>query len=108
MAYDTAILDLLREVCADITNGERKMFGSYTLMLDGHMLVSAWEDGWLARVGPDAMEAATALGTEPFAPMGGKGMKGIVYADVDALEDDEKRDALIGMALRFVGSLPPK
>ncbi|MEM6896456.1 MAG: TfoX/Sxy family protein [Pseudomonadota bacterium] len=108
MAYDAAILDLLREACADITTGERKMFGSHALMLDGHMLVAAWGDGWLARVGPGATEDALALGTEPFAPMGGKGMRGIVYADIDALEDEARREALLRMALDFVSALPLK
>ena len=107
MAYDPVILELLREACAPYTSTERKMFGSHALMLDGHMLVAAWQDGWLARVGPEATEEALALGTEPFAPAGNP-MKGIVLADMEALEDEEKREALLQMSLAVVTSLPPK
>ncbi|MEO0486681.1 MAG: TfoX/Sxy family protein [Pseudomonadota bacterium] len=107
MPYDPAILDMLRDACADWPTTERKMFGSHCLMLDGHMLVGAWHEGWLARVGPDGMAAALELGTEPFAPAG-RPMNGIVLADAEALENPDQRDDLIALALRFVSSLPPK
>ncbi|MEM1235481.1 MAG: TfoX/Sxy family protein [Pseudomonadota bacterium] len=108
MAHDAAILELLREYAGDIATGERKMFGAHALMLNGNMFLAAYGGDWHARVGPDGMAAAEALGAVPFAPKGGRGMKGIAAADMAMLEDEDIREKIIALAVSFVETLPPK
>jgi len=109
MAYDAGLLALLREDLTE-TQGvaEKKMFGGVCLMLSGHMLCGVHKDGGMFRVGKDNYAAALAInGARPLG-FTGRPMGGMVDVDDAAMGDDEKRHALLALALNFVESLPPK
>ncbi len=87
---------------------EKKMFGGLAFMLSGHMCCGVIDDKLMARVGPEAYEAA--LGLPHARPMDftGKPLKGFVYVDAEGLNSDEKLREWVNRAVAFVASLPPK
>ena len=109
MAYDERHADILRNALADLDGvTERKMFGGLCFMLAGNMLCGVHADGGMARVGKERESAALAWeGVDPLS-FTGRRMGGIVELTADALEDDETRTAILGLARDFVGELPPK
>jgi TfoX/Sxy family transcriptional regulator of competence genes len=109
MAYDEGLAQKFRDALAERTGiSERKMFGGLCFMLDGNMLCGTYRDRGMVRVGKANAEAALALPhTRPMA-MTGRAMPGLVEIDREAILDPGLRERLIGLALDFVGSLPPK
>src|SRR5215469_2460801 len=101
MAFDEQLADRVR-ACLQQAAGvsEKKMFG-------GHLTVGVYGDGLIARIGAQAMDAATAQpGVRPF-DMTGRPMRGIVVIDSAAL-DDKALDRWIEQARSYVAGLPPK
>lgn len=109
MAYDEGQAQILRDEFADMTGiTERKMFGGICFMLNGHMLAGVHSQGGMARVGKAAEPDAIAIdGVDPLSFTGRK-MGGFVDVSGEALEDDERRAAVLELAIKFVRSLPPK
>lgn len=107
MVYDEGLAERVRETLAEPLE-ERKMFGGIAWMYDGHMLVGIVGDDLMARVGPE--QEATARQMVGARPMDftGKPMKGYVFVGPQGTEDDERLADWIGMAKRFVATLPPK
>ena len=109
MAYDEGLAATLRAALADRSGiGERKMFGGLCIMLHGNMLCGTYRDRGMYRVGKANEAAALALPHVRPMAMTGRPMPGIVEADREAIEDRELRDRLLGLALGFVETLPPK
>lgn len=109
MAYDESLAAILREALAGHGKlTERKMFGGLCLMLDGNMACGLYRDGGMYRVGKANAAAALALPHVRAMTMGGRPMPGFVHADPEAFADPTLRARLIGLALDFVASLPPK
>ena len=87
---------------------EKRMFGGLCFLLDGNMLCGTWKHGGMFRVGKDNACAALRLpGATPMTATG-RAMAGLVTVSPDALACEAHRTALIGLALAFVGGLPPK
>jgi hypothetical protein len=108
MTYDPGTAQLLRDDLVGLPVTEKKMFGGICFMLNGHMLCSTLEGGAMYRVGPQAYDhALTLAGTGPML-FTKRPMKGFVECAFDALHDDDKRAAILALALSFVKSLPPK
>lgn len=108
MAYDEGLAERVRDLLAQEPVIERKMFGGIAWMYKGHMLVGIIGDELMVRVGTD--QEALALKKEGARPMDftGRPMKGYVFVAPDGIEEEANLEEWIGMAKRFVGTLPPK
>ena len=108
MAFDELLADRVRtclQQAADVS--EKKMFGGLAFMTGGHLTVGVYDDGLIARIGAQDMDAATGQpGVRPF-DMTGRPMRGIVVID-SAVLDDKALDRWIGQVLGYVAGLPPK
>jgi hypothetical protein len=109
MARDEGLEELLREDLAEQRGLTQKpMFGGVAWLLRGNLLCGARDDGMLARLGKG--NDAWALALSDIAPMISRGrpMPGWVRAGPAAFGDDALRRKLLGAALAFVRTLPPK
>lgn len=85
----------LAERVRDILDGdprvtEKTMFGGLTFLLNGHILVGCKKDGRiLLSVGKDNNDAALARPGATQMIHGGKAMRGFIWIDADAIEDDD-------------------
>jgi len=85
----------LGERIRDILDGdpritEKTMFGGLTFLLNGHILLGCKKDGRiLLSVGKDNNEAALARPGATQMIHGGKTMRGFIWVDPDAIEDDD-------------------
>ena len=109
MAYDEGMAEILR---ADLTEmegvEEKRMFGGLCFMLQGHMLCGVHQGGGMFRVGkPREADALAIEGVSEMAFTGRK-MGGLVDVTDDLLADDERRAALMALAVENVRSLPPR
>lgn len=109
MAYDEGHAQIFRDSLAQLQGiTEKKMFGGLCFMLNGNMLCGVHKDGGMARVGKENEAVALELaGIEPLSFTGRK-MGGMVDVNLEAIEDDEVRAAVLELALDFVGALPAK
>ncbi len=85
----------LAERIRDILDGdpritEKNMFGGLTFLLNGHILVGCKKDGRiLLSVGKDNNEAALARPGATQMIHGDKPMRGFIWVEADAIEDDD-------------------
>lgn len=109
MAYSESLALRIRHVVArrrGIT--EKKMFGGVVTLLNGNMLVGAWKDSLIVRLGPE--QAAEALKESHVAEFNvtGRVSKNWVMVEPDGLESDEQLRNWIERATKFVGKLEKK
>jgi hypothetical protein len=109
MAYDKGLAELLRGDLEDRPGiAEKRMFGGLAFMLSGHMVCGVTAQGAMFRVGKAREAEARAIpGTGPM-EFTGKPMGGMVAADDEAMADDDRRAALMRLALAHAESLEPK
>ena len=88
---------------------EQRMFGGWSFMLHGNMLVGAMKAGeLLVRVSPElTAEALAQPGAAPMT-MGTREMKGFIGISGKAIDDDAAITRWIAFAEPFVRTLPPK
>ena len=109
MAYDEDLANRLRELLADETVTERKMFGGLAFLLNGHMSVSAsGRGGLLARIDPGDTEAVLKRAHVSRMEMGGRQMDGWVRVAPEALKTKRELAAWVKRSVAFVKTLPPK
>ena len=108
MAYDEGLAQLLRDELAAEPFSEKKMFGGLCFLIGGNMVCGVHKGGAMFRVGRPGDAAARAI--EGVGPMlfTGKPMAGFVDCTDAVVADDARRAALIGLALAFAKTLPPK
>ena len=109
MAYDAALAEHMGQYLADRYGiSEKKMFGGLCFMLNGNMLCGVTKDGGMFRVGK--VNEATAVGMDGVDPLSftGRKMGGMVEVTADLIEDRDRFDQIMQLALEFVGGLPPK
>ena len=108
MAYDEVLADRLRERLRDRGGvAEKRMFGGVAFPTHGNLTVGVRRDDLLARVGPEAAEAALARpGVRPFESRG-RTMRGWVLVAGEHLDDGDL-DRWLAEAGDFVATLPPK
>lgn len=82
---------------------EKRMFGTWCWLSEGHLVCGAGNGRYLFRVGK-ALEAE-ALARPGATRM--EGMSGFIWVDADAALD-EGLERWVALAMRCVGSLPPK
>lgn len=109
MAYSESLAERVRFVLRGRRQvSERKLFGGLGFFLKGNMLVGVWRQALIARLGPEATEAALQEpDVVPF-DVTGKPMKGWVMVEPDGLESDAQLRVWIERSEAFVGSLPAK
>lgn len=109
MAADEGTVQRVREFLAERHDvEERRMFGGLVFMFAGHMLCGVSADHLMVRVGKAAH--AEALAKPHARPMDftGRPMAGFVLVEPGGYASDADLAGWIGMALTFVGTLPPK
>lgn len=102
------LLERVRKTLPNVDVVEKRMFGGITLMLNGNMLCCASKNGLMVRVGKEAEPEALRL---PHArPCDGAGhkMPGFIMIDHEGLRKDRDLATGVGMALRYVSTLPTK
>lgn len=109
MAFDEYLAEIFRHSLRGYLGvSEKRMFGGLCFMLNGNMLCGVSRTGGMARVGKDNEAEALALdGVGPLSFTGRK-MGGFVDVGEDAMENGEVREAVLELAIEFVGALPPK
>lgn len=109
MAYDAGLAEVLRDALADVPDiTERPMFGGLCFLMRGNMLCGVHSGGAMFRVGKE--HEAEALAIAGARPLGftGRRMGGMVEVTDDAMGDARAVGRWLGLALSFVGALPPK
>lgn len=113
MAHDE---DLARRYRACLTQGteisEKRMMGGACFFLNGNMIGGAdrRKDGsgrFMFRVGKENEAEALSREGASIVELGKKRMGGLIFVDEKLCDDTVLKD-WISLALRFVGSLPPK
>lgn len=84
------------------------MFGGKTFMLNGNMLCCVSAKGLMSRVGADAEPAALTMPHARPCMGAGRRMPGFILVDYAGLSDDKDVAEWVGLALAYVGALPPK
>lgn len=88
---------------------EKQMFGGLSFLLHGHILIAARKDGSaLLSVGKEHNDEALARPGTTQMIHSGRVMRGFVFVEADALEDDDVLRDWISTADRWVSALPPK
>jgi TfoX/Sxy family transcriptional regulator of competence genes len=88
---------------------EKTMFGGLCFLLNGHILVACSKDGRiLLSVGKDNNEAALARSGATQMVQGGRTMRGFIWVDAEAIEEDDDLRDWVTTAERWVAAMPPK
>ena len=108
MAYNEELAERIRLALSTLPFEEKKMFGGVCFMLGGNMVCGITKDDFMARVGPEAHEAA--LERQGARPMEftGRPMKGMVFVGPEGYESDDGLRGWIDASLEFATTLPPK
>lgn len=88
---------------------EKRMFGGLSFLLNGHILIAARKDGSaLLSVGKDHNDEALSRPGTTQMLHGGRPMRGFVFVEADALEDDHDLGDWIRTAERWVAAVPAR
>jgi hypothetical protein len=109
MARDRGLEEQIREELGPLDGlRETPMFGGLAWMLDGNLLCACRHDGMMARLGKGNEAWALEVGGVREMKAGARPMPEWIWADPDAVSDETFRLKLLGEALAFVRTLPPK
>ena len=109
MPFDEGLADRLRSHFRPRSDvEEKKMFGGLCFMVANHMCCGITGDTLIVRVGPDAYRECLRHEHAREMDFTGKAMKGLVYVDPEGLASDEDLARWVGIAMRFIESLPPR
>lgn len=84
------------------------MFGGLAFLVDGKMFVGISGFNLMARVGPEHYLDALAMPNVRQMDFTGRPMKGYVYVDPPALEEDQNLKAWVTWCVSYVAALPKK
>ena len=88
---------------------EKYMFGGLTFLLNGHILVGTKKDGRiLLSVGKEHNDEALKRPGATQMIHGERTMKGFIWVEGEAIEDDDDLRAWVELAERWVSAMPPK
>ena len=111
MAYDPQLAARLRTMVAGRCGvTEKAMFGGLAFMIDGKMFCGVLGDELLARVGPDAHDAALARPHVRIMDFTGRPMRGYVFVGPLALQLDTELAQWVeqSQAHAHADALPPR
>lgn len=109
MAVSVELLNRIRRLLAGRAGVvDKRMFGGVGFLLDGKLLAGIWDRSLIARIGPEAYEAAlTEYAVRDF-DITGKPMRGWVLVDPPGIASDDDLEDWLDRCWAFVSSLPPK
>jgi len=109
MAFSDELASRVRDTLAGTVGlSERKMFGGLAFMINGHMCCGIVGDELMVRVGPTAYATSLAQPHGREMDFTGKPLKGMVYVEVEGIQNDDQLRRWIERGTDFAGSLPPK
>lgn len=114
MKSSSTTLDHLADRIRDVLDGdpritEKAMFGGRSFLLNGHILIAANKDGRvLLSVGKEHNDEALARPGATQMVQGGRTMRGFIWVDGDAIEDDDALRDWIDTASAWVAQMPIK
>lgn len=103
MAYDEHLADRIRTVFQkqhQITE-EKKMMGGLCYMLNEKMCAGIINDSLMARIDPDFYQDALKIDGCREMDFTGRAMKGFVYVDAEAIDDDDELEFWISKCIEF-------
>ncbi len=103
MAYDEWLAERVSKILKDksVSFLDKKMMGGLCFMVDDKMCVGIVKNTLMARIGPDAYEAA--LEKEGVREMNftGRAMKGYVFIQPEAVDREEELTYWVDLCLAF-------
>ncbi len=110
MGYDVELADRIRGVLQDEPGiSEKRMFGGLAFLANGHMAVSASnQGGLLLRIDPAQAESLVDHAHVRRFEMRGRAMDGWLRVDAERVATDDELRAWVGHGLGFARSLPAK
>lgn len=109
MAYDEGLAERLRALLDERPGvTEKAMFGGVAFLLDGKMFVGIVKDELMARVGPDAHEAALRQPHARTMDFTGRPMRGYVFVAPEGFAEDAALQRWVERAIEHVRTLPVK
>ena len=97
MAYDEGLAQRVREALSDRRGlSEKKMFGGLCFLVNGNMACGIVRDELMVRIGPAAYDHALAEPEAREMDFTGRALKGFVYVESDALQDDGRAGEMGG------------
>jgi TfoX/Sxy family transcriptional regulator of competence genes len=109
MAYDPRLATRVRELVAGREGvTEKAMFGGLAFLLDGKMFCGVLGNELLARVGPDAHDAAMARPHVRIMDFTGRPMRGYVYVGPAALSTSAQLERWVNACQTHAAALPDK
>ena len=109
MPYDEHLASRLRTMLKG-TRGleEKKLFGGVGFLLNGNMACGVHKDSLIARIKPEATEAALKRPhARPF-DISGRPMQGWVLVSPEGCRTDSALGTWVKQSVAFAKSLPPK
>ncbi|WP_444910249.1 TfoX/Sxy family protein [Microbulbifer sp. TRSA005] len=107
MAYNETLAEKVRNLLQGSQGlSEKQMFGGLAFMLNGNMVCGVVGEELMVRVGPDNYQDALAERYTRPMDYTGRPLRGMVYVEEDAVEQD--LDEWVNRGVEFAGSLPPK
>ena len=109
MAYDQGLVDRIREVlAAEPGLTERRMFGSYAFLINGHMCGGVKDDRLIIRTRPENYQATLEKPNVYRFPEEGKVLNNFATVDDVAFPEDDDLLGWLDEGIRLARSLPPK
>ena len=108
MAYDERLAERIREILSRKRDmREQKMFGGLCFLLRGNMCCGIVGDELIARVGPDAYDAALARPHARPMDFTGRPLRGMVYVAAPGTANQALALAVAGSGCGFRIVAPP-
>src|SRR5262245_47979320 len=109
MPYDKGLAERIRGVLDGQAGvSEKAMFGGLAFLVRGHMSVGIVRDQLMVRVGSEAHDRALRTPHARGMDFTGRPMKGFVFVAPPGFESDADLEQWIGLAVRFVSTLPAR
>ena len=103
MAYDKLLEKRVRQFFDSkrIKQESKRMMGGLCFMVDGKMCVGVEKNQLMARIGPDAYDAAlTRKGCRPM-DFTGRPMRGFVFVELEGLKSEKDLASWLELALAY-------
>ncbi|KAA3621911.1 MAG: RNA methyltransferase [Bacteroidetes bacterium] len=103
MAYDEHLAERIQKILNEkkVNYFDKKMFGGVAFMVDDKMCVGIVKENLMARIGPDAYEAALTKDGCKEMSFTGRPMKGYVYVEPHAIDMDTDLEYWVQLCLDF-------
>jgi hypothetical protein len=109
MAYDRSLATRVRELVAGRRGvTEKAMFGGLAFLLDGKMFCGVLGNELLARIGPDAHDAAMAKPHVRIMDYTGRPMRGYVFVGPAAISTNAQLERWVSDCEAHAATLPDK